>query len=241
MELYIFTVMRKLLLTSATLLILLLLSWQQKLQKQNPYGLPIVSTIADYNLLIQKDPSNQLVDLEKSIKGLALDIRYATPNNFTHQSIYPAPKAFARKPVAEALVKIQAELKSQGLGMKIFDAYRPYAVTLKFFEVYPDTTFVASPQKGSKHNRGCAIDLTLVDLRSGKELEMPTAFDDFTEKATHAYMNLTKEALKNRQMLREIMSSYGFIPYESEWWHYDYKNWRNYQIMDLSFEELNIN
>ena len=125
--------------------------------------------------------------------------------------------------------------------MKIFDAYRPYAVTLKFFEVYPDTTFVASPQKGSKHNRGCAIDLTLVDLRSGNELEMPTAFDDFTEKATHAYMNLTKEALKNRQMLREIMSSYGFIPYESEWWHYDYKNWRNYQIMDLSFEELNIN
>jgi D-alanyl-D-alanine dipeptidase len=191
--------------------------------------------------LIQKAPASKLVDLEKVIKGVVLDIRYATTNNFTHQVIYPAPKAFARKIVAEALVKIQAELNQKGLGMKIFDAYRPYAVTLKFFEVYPDTTFVASPKKGSKHNRGCAIDLTLIELKSGKELEMPTAFDDFTEKAMHAYMKLTPEALKNRQILREVMSRYGFIPYESEWWHYDFKDWRNYQIMDLSFEELQNN
>jgi D-alanyl-D-alanine dipeptidase len=240
MKFYILTVMRKLLFAFATSLLLLLLSWQQQPQKANPYGLEIVSAMADYNRLVKKDPSKQLVDLEKVIKGVVLDIRYATPNNFTHQTIYQAPKAFARKPVAEALVKIQTELKGRGLGMKIYDAYRPYAVTLKFFEVYPDTTFVASPQKGSKHNRGCAIDLTLIDLKSGKELEMPTVFDDFTEKATQAYMNLSPEVLKNRQMLREIMSRYGFIPYESEWWHYDYNSWRNYQIMDLSFEELNI-
>lgn len=233
--------MRKLLQVLASLLLFLLISWQQQSQKANPYRLQIVSTIAEYDLLVQKDPSNKLVDLEKTIKDVILDIRYATPNNFTHQTIYQAPKAFARKPVAEALEKIQRELKSRGLGIKIYDAYRPYAVTLKFFEVYPDTTFVASPQKGSKHNRGCAIDLTLVDLKSGKELEMPTLFDDFTEKATHAYMNLSPEALNNKKLLRETMSRYGFIPYESEWWHYDYNSWRNYQIMDLSFEELKQN
>ena len=190
---------------------------------------------------ISSNPDNRLVDLEKEINGIVLDIRYATSNNFTHLTIYPAPKAFLRKPVAEALLKVQQALKGNGIGLKIYDAYRPYTVTVKFFEVYPDTTFVASPKTGSRHNRGCAVDLTLIDLKSGKELEMPTAFDDFTEKAMHTYMNLSQKALQNRQLLRDVMSKYGFIPYESEWWHYDFKGWKYYPIMDLSFDELRNN
>jgi D-alanyl-D-alanine dipeptidase len=233
--------MRKIIYSFALLLLVLsLLSWQQQ-QKENPYHLEIVSSIADYQKSISSNPANRLVDLEKKIPGIVLDIRYATSNNFTHQTIYHAPKAFLRKPVAEALVKVQQELKGNGIALKIYDAYRPYAITIKFFEVYPDTTFVASPKTGSRHNRGCAIDLTLIDLKSGKELEMPTAFDDFTEKAMHNYKNLAQKALQNRQILRDVMSKHGFIPYESEWWHYDYKGWKNYPIMDLSFEELRNN
>ena len=225
---------------SSLLLVLLLMSWQQQ-KKENPYGLEIVANMAIYQKSILSNPDNRLVDLEKAIPGIVLDIRYATPNNFTHQTIYPAPKAFLRKPVTEALLKVQEELKGNGIGLKIYDAYRPYTVTVKFFEVYPDTTFVASPKTGSRHNRGCAVDLTLIDSKSGIELEMPTAFDDFTEKAMHNYMNIPKKALQNRQILRDVMSKYGFIPYESEWWHYDFKGWKNYPIMDLSFEELRNN
>jgi len=219
------------------LLLLLFVSWEQPQKKENPYGLEIVSEIGTYARLVKENPSCKLLDLESAIKEIKLDIRYATTNNFTGQAIYPSPKAYLRLPAAEALAKIQQELKAKGLGLKIYDAYRPYAVTLKFFEVYPDTTFVASPQKGSKHNRGCAVDLTLIDLASGQEKEMPTGFDNFTEKASHAYRNISATALENRKLLRDVMSKYGFIPYESEWWHYDYHGWRDYPIMDLTFDE----
>lgn len=233
--------MKKILYFFASLLLVLsLLSWQQQ-KKENPYGLEIVASMADYQKSVSSNPANRLVDLENVIPGIVLDIRYATSNNFTHQTIYPAAKAFLRKPVAEALLKVQQELKVNGIGLKIYDAYRPYSVTIKFFEVYPDTTFVASPKTGSRHNRGCAVDLTLIDLKSGKELEMPTPFDDFTEKAMHNFMNLPQKALQNRQLLRDVMSRNGFIPYESEWWHYDFKGWKNYPIMDLSFDELRNN
>ena len=226
---------------SSLFFLLLLISWTQQPKKENPYHLEIISNIADYQKSILSNPANRLVDLEKAIPDIVLDIKYATSNNFTHRTIYPAPKAFLREPVVDALLKVQQELKGNGIGLKIYDAYRPYAVTVKFFEVYPDTTFVASPKTGSRHNRGCAVDLTLIDLISGRELEMPTGFDDFTEKAMHNYMNLTQKALQNRQILRDVMSKYGFIPYESEWWHYDFKGWKNYPIMDLSFDELRNN
>jgi D-alanyl-D-alanine dipeptidase len=112
---------------------------------------------------------------------------------------------------------------------------------VKFYEVYPDTNFVAAPWKGSVHNRGCAVDLTLVILQTGKQLEMPTPFDDFTEKAAHSYMNLPDQVLKNRQILKDIMTKHGFLIYEAEWWHYDFKDWKSYKLMDISFEELNSN
>ncbi len=228
---------------SMVLLLLLtpLLSREQQTDKANPYHLEIVSNTEEYLKLVRKNPANELVDLERAVPGIALDLRYATSNNFTHQIVYPTAKACARRPVADALCKIQTELKGIGLALKIFDAYRPYGVTLKFFSISPDTNFVASPKTGSRHNRGCAIDLTLIDLNTGRELEMPTTFDNFTAKAGHAYLKLPPQVLKNRQLLRETMVQFGFVPNEGEWWHYDFKGWRNYKIMDLSFEELRKN
>ena len=218
-----------------------LLSREQQPAKANPYHLEIVSNTEEYLKLVRKNPANELVDLEKEVPGIVLDLRYATSNNFTHQIVYPSARAFARRPVADALSKIQEELKGKGLALKIFDAYRPYAVSLKFFAITPDTNFVASPKTGSRHNRGCAVDLTLIDLKTGRELEMPTGFDNFTAKAGHAYLKLPPQVLKNRQLLRETMVQFGFVPNQGEWWHYDFKGWRNYQIMDLSFEELRKN
>jgi len=184
------------------LFLVISVSCGQKIKKDNQYDLEIVSDIKDYNKLISEEPANAFVDLEEMIPGIVLDIRYASKNNFTKQIIYESPKAYVRKPVAEALVKIQDDLKTKCLALKIFDAYRPYAATVKFYEVYPDTTFVAAPWKGSIHNRGCAVDVSLIDLETKEELEMPTLFDDFTEKASHDYMDLPEQVLKNRQLLK---------------------------------------
>src|SRR3989339_1998824 len=151
---------------------------------KNPYGLDIVSTREAYLKSIAEDENNRLIDLEQYIPGVVLDIRYADTNNFTHKKIYTQPKAFLRKPAADSLLKIQRLLAEKGLGIKIYDAYRPYAGTLYFYDVYPDTTFVAAPWKGSIHNRGCAVDLSLINLTTGEELLMPTPFDDFSPAAS---------------------------------------------------------
>jgi zinc D-Ala-D-Ala dipeptidase len=205
---------------------------------RNPYNLDLVQTLEDYNLLVAGDPNMKIVDLEKMIPGLALDIRYATTNNFTGAVIYTAPKALARKPVAEALHKVEDSLSFYRLGLKIYDAYRPYAASLRFFEVYPDTNFVANPRKGSRHNRGCALDLTLIELSTGQEIPMPTLFDDFSPKAHPDYPDLPDTVLANRKFLFDIMLHFGFMHYPTEWWHFDYQGWENYKLMDLSFEEL---
>ncbi|MCP4551709.1 MAG: M15 family metallopeptidase [Bacteroidetes bacterium] len=218
--------------------VLLLVSCHQHLQKENPYNLKIISNVSDYKKLISINPEETLVDIEKLIPGIILDIRYATKNNFTNQQIYSSPKAFVRKPVAEALLKIHTALNSKGLGLKVFDAYRPYSATMKFYEIYPDTNFVAAPWKGSVHNRGCAVDLTLIDLNTNTELEMPTLFDDFTTKSAHSFLNLSETVLKNRELLRDVMTKYGFAQYEYEWWHYDFVGWQNSDLMDILFEEL---
>ncbi|MEI6141754.1 MAG: M15 family metallopeptidase [Mariniphaga sp.] len=211
---------------------------QMKVGKLNPYGLEITQTIKAYNDEVRLNPQMRMVDLEKTIPGIRMDIRYATKNNFTKEVIYTEPKAFLRKPVAEALKKVQDSLAIYRLGLKIFDAYRPYAATLRFYEVYPDTNFVANPRKGSRHNRGCAVDLTLIELTSGKELSMPTPFDDFSPKANPEYKELSEPVLTNRKFLFSIMAHFGFKPISTEWWHFDYSGWADYKLMDLSFEEL---
>ncbi len=213
-------------------------SGQTQKENKNPYNLKLINTTSEYKNLVANNPQMEMMDIEKAIKNIVLDIRYATDNNFTGEVIYEAPRAFARKPVVEALKQVQDSLVFFNLGLKIYDAYRPYAATLKFYEVYPDTTFVANPKYGSRHNRGCAIDLSLVDLKTGKEIPMPSVFDDFSEKAHPDFMDFPEELIKNRTFLFEIMAHFGFTHYASEWWHFDYVGWENFPLMDLSFEEL---
>lgn len=209
-----------------------------KKSSNNQYGLNIIQNFDRYKSIADKNPDKAFVDFETYIPGVVLDIRYATKNNFTKQKIYDSPRAFARKPVAEALKDIQVQLNEKGLGLKVFDAYRPYSATVKLYEAYPDTNFVAAPWNGSRHNRGCAVDVILVDLESGEQLPMPTPFDDFTEKAAPSYMQLPDSIITNRQVLIDVMTQNGFSTYPYEWWHFDYKDWENYNLMDLSFEEL---
>lgn len=204
---------------------------------QNKYGLK-ATTLEGYKQSVVADPKKELIDLEKFVPNLVLDIRYATTNNFTKEQIYNKAKAYARKPVAEALKKIQEELNAKGLGIKIFDAYRPYKATVRFYEVYRDTTYVASPYRGSRHNRGCALDLTVIDLKTGKELKMPTEYDSFRKEAWPSTPMADPEIRKNRAMLIAVMEKYGFRVNSSEWWHYDFKGWKNYEVLDIDFEEL---
>jgi D-alanyl-D-alanine dipeptidase len=205
-------------------------------QKKN-YGLKAM-TYPEYIESIKTAPEKELVDLEKFVPGLVLDIRYATTNNFTGEKIYNMSKAYARRPVAEGLKKAQEELKPQGLGIKIFDGYRPYKATIKFYEVYRDTTYVASPYRGSRHNRGCALDITLIDLKTGMELPMPTEYDSFRKEAWPSTPVSDPVIRKNRETLINVMEKYGFRVNGSEWWHFDFKGWKNFEVMDIDFEEL---
>jgi len=200
--------------------------------------LGVISNPRMYQIMVETDSNKQLVDLEQEIPGIVLDIRYATRNNFTGKKIYNSPKAFLRKPVARALASVQSELNSMGLDIKVFDAYRPYSATVKFYKIYPDTNFVAAPWRGSRHNRGCAVDLTLINIETGVELEMPTPFDDFTAKAAHDYMDLPEIAIKNRELLRNVMIKHGFSIYPHEWWHYDFVGWEHFELMNIAFEDL---
>lgn len=207
-------------------------------QKSNPYHLNIVADPEAYVRQVRSDSCKQLLDLNQVVPGIVLDIRYATDNNFTHQKVYASARAFARLKVARALAMVQAELSGTGLGLKIFDAYRPYAATLLFWEIIHDTAYVASPKGGSRHNRGCAVDVSLVNLKTGIELQMPTPFDDFSPKASPGSSQIQETARHNSQLLISVMEKYGFTVYPSEWWHFDFRGWKDYELMDISFEEL---
>lgn len=206
-------------------------------QERSTYGL-LVYRLESYQKSVQADSKKLLVDLEQAIPSLAFDIRYATTNNFMGKRMYALAKAYARKPVAEALAKIQADLNKQGLGLKIFDAYRPYSITVTFYESYKDTTYVASPYRGSRHNRGCAVDLTLIDLATGKELPMPTEFDSFQKEAWPSTPVADPVIRANRATLITAMEKHGFKVNASEWWHFDFIGYRQYEVLDVSFEEL---
>lgn len=178
----------------------------------------------------------ELITLDPSIK---LDIRYATDNNFVGKKVYPEARAFLQKPAAKALVKVHQKLKKQGLGLVIFDGYRPWSITKLFWEVTSEDKrkFVANPAKGSKHNRGCAVDLSVFDLKTGQLIDMPSGYDEFTERASPDYAGGTEKERANRDMLRRLMEDAGFTVNPNEWWHFDFKNWEKYAIYDISFTE----
>ena len=181
----------------------------------------------------------ELVTLDKTIK---LDIRYATDNNFVGKTVYPEARAFLQKPAAKALLRVHKKLKNKGLGLVIFDGYRPWAVTKLFWEVTPEDKrkFVANPAKGSKHNRGCAVDLSIYDLKTGGLLEMPSGYDEFSERASPDYKGGTEQESANREMLRSLMEAEGFTVNANEWWHFDYKDWEKYAIYDIAFSEAAV-
>lgn len=219
---------------------LLFLSFGLDADAQYRYGLQPLD-YEDYQKTVQGDPEKKLIDLERYIPDIVLDIRYATTNNFTGEKIYDRAKAYARKPVAEALRSAQTEFKKHGVGIKIFDGYRPYRATVKFYEVYGDTTYVASPYRGSRHNRGCAIDMTLVNLKTGQELKMPTGYDAFTRKAWPSTPVADPDIARNRKLLIDVMDKVGFRVNSSEWWHFDFRGWNNFEILDIDFSELERN
>lgn len=207
----------------------------------NKYGLTVISDTALYHQSIRLDSTKELVDLQTLIPDLVPDVRYATTGNFLKEVIYDQPYTFVRKPVAEALVKIQQELRRRNIGLKIFDGYRPYRVTVYFYEKTHDSIYCAVPWRGSRHNRGCAVDVSLVSLKTGKELIMPTQYDDFSERANPGYPDLPDIMLANRTVLINVMEKYGFSVLPSEWWHFDFKGWERYEIMDISFGDLKNN
>ncbi len=180
-----------------------------------------------------------LVDLA-TIDGVKFDIRYATDNNFLDTPFYTSAKAYMQKPAADALARVHTKLKAQGYGLMVFDAYRPWHVTKMFWDATPDKfhNFVADPSKGSRHNRGCAVDLTLYDLKTGKVVEMVSGYDEFSDRAFPDYMGGTTRQRWHCDLLRAAMHAEGFSVYEEEWWHFDYKDWKQYPILNKTFEEL---
>jgi D-alanyl-D-alanine dipeptidase len=182
----------------------------------------------------------ELVELVRLDPTLRLDIRYATPNNFVNRPVYTEARAFLQRPAAEALVRVQRGLRAQGYGLLIFDGYRPWSVTRRFWELTPPAKrdFVANPAKGSKHNRGCAVDLSLYDLETGREVQMPSAYDEMSERASPAYGGGSAEERARRELLRAAMEKEGFSVEPNEWWHFNYRDWRSYPILDISFTAL---
>jgi len=225
-----------------SLLFIVIVSCQSKDNSfnHNPYNLNIIDNYEEYGKSVKSDIDNELIDLENFIPNIKLDIRYATTNNFTKKQVYLSAKAFIRKPVAESLLLVQKQLEKQGLGLMIYDAYRPYTATLKFWEILPDSNFCANPKKGSRHNRGAAIDVTLYNLQTNQPLIMPSDYDDFSKKAHPQYSNCSNEEKYNRDLLISIMQSNGFTVYQTEWWHFDYNGWEKFQLLDISFENLQV-
>lgn len=212
----------------------------QKMTISN-YGVPVLDNVAGYHQTVGQDSAKKMVELRSLAPGIVYDLRYAGTNNFMKKRMYPANirHTFLRAPAARALASVQAELIAKGYGLKIFDAYRPYSVTVAFWEPIKDERYVANPAKGSGHNRGLAVDCTLIDLKTGKELDMGTGFDNFTDTAHHAFTkNLPEQVQRARGLLKDAMEKNGFTAMDTEWWHFFWPNDKNYEVLDITFRQL---
>lgn len=197
----------------------------------------VVSQRKIYQKGVKNDSLQMMVSLRDFLPSATLDLRYATRENFIGEKLYSkGNQTFVRVAVANALRKVQEELGAQGYALKIWDAYRPYSVTKKMWEMIGDERYVANPAKGSGHNRGLAVDLTL--LKDGNEVNMGTGFDNFSDTAHHNFLNLPDGVLQNRKLLKTTMEKHGFRALDTEWWHYSWPNDRNYDVLDLSFKDL---
>ena len=190
--------------------------------------------------LTPSDPK-RLVELIKLDPSIRLDMRYATTNNFTGRVLYSEARAFLTVAAAQAVVRASAKARADGFGLTIYDAYRPWRVTKQLWDatpVGPKKEYVANPKRGSKHNRGCAVDLTLHDLKTGLLVEMPTEFDDFSEMAHRNYAGASTVAIANRARLQRYLEAEGFVGLSNEWWHFDFTGWQDYPVMDVPFDKI---
>ncbi|MBI4386209.1 MAG: M15 family metallopeptidase [Elusimicrobia bacterium] len=177
-----------------------------------------------------------LVDIREISKDIVVDFPYATDRNFTHRTLYPVNRCLLRASVAKRLALVQSDLAPQGLGLKLWDCYRPLSIQKKLWELVPNPDYVADPKRGSRHNRGAAVDVTLVDSGS-RPLEMPTDFDDFSPKAHRDYPQLDTKVLDNRRRLEHAMRRRGFSGLKTEWWHFDAVGWERYPLLDIPLND----
>jgi zinc D-Ala-D-Ala dipeptidase len=185
--------------------------------------------------------SSGLIELTSLDRNIILDIRYATTDNFTGRQLYDQARAFLIAPAAKALFRAHLAAKTQGFGLTIYDAYRPWRVTKALWDATPagpKKNYVANPKKGSKHNRGCAVDLTLHRLSDGEEVEMPSGYDEFSPRAHRNFTAAPAMALQHRDLLETLMEAQGFRGASNEWWHFDFIGWEKYPVLDIPFEAL---
>jgi D-alanyl-D-alanine dipeptidase len=190
---------------------------------------------------IGKTTHSTLIELTALDPTIRLDIRYASTNNFTGRQLYDQPRAFLIRPAAEALVRVHQAAQAEGFGLTIFDAYRPWRVTKALWDATPPgpkRNYVANPRRGSRHNRGCAVDLTLHDLATGAQVKMPSGYDEFSTRAHRDYRGGSDKALANRDRLETLMERQGFRGMSNEWWHFDFAGWQDYPILDIAFDRI---
>lgn len=196
-----------------------------------------IITALVFILQIQAQNDTTIVYLADIDSTIVQDVKYATKDNFTKQVLYPNDDVLIRKVVGEKLSEAHKYLlENYNLRIKIFDGFRPYSVTKLMWEIYPDDRYVADPAKGSRHNRGAAVDVTLID-EDGNELEMGTGYDAFTVKSHYAYEDLPDSVKANRKLLRDVMDKFGFDPLTSEWWHFDFRGWTRFSILDWDYDK----
>jgi zinc D-Ala-D-Ala dipeptidase len=204
----------------------------------NKYGLYIINSVEKLKQTIATDSNKAFVYIKEFVPDVLLDIKYATTQNVFYKKLYKKPYAITRLPVAKALAKVQSDLKRHGVGIKIYDAYRPYHVTCRMWDLLPDSIYMGNPKKGSKHNRGIALDLTLINLKTREELKMPTPFDALVYASHPNFMGLPDSVIRNRQLLIDVMNRHGFSVDPVEWWHFNYRDAVDYELLDIDAAEI---
>ncbi len=205
----------------------------------NAYGLKLIKTCREFIQTVQSNPTNAMWPLHIKVPEVVIDLKYAGLDNFMKQALYkPTQTTYLRKEAVVALAKVQKALLEKGLGLKIWDAYRPYSVTEKMWEPVKDERYAANPKYGSGHNRGAAVDLTLINIATRQELNMGTGFDNFSDTAHISFPALSADVLANRSLLQSLMEANGFKVLDTEWWHFYLPDAKNYDLLDLSFKQL---
>jgi D-alanyl-D-alanine dipeptidase len=197
-----------------------------------------INNVAVLRDTMRANPLKRLVPIQAVAPSIHIALAYATSDNFTHTVLYHNATAYMLSEPAKALARVQDELHKKDLGLKVFDAFRPFSVTCLIWNRVHDVRYAADPAKGSNHNRGLAVDITIIDLKTGKELDMGSGFDNFSDTAHHDFMELPTQVLANRRLLKQVLDHAGFSSLPTEWWHYQWRTLQHFDIIDLDFDQL---